>query len=78
MNKYLTIKLGEEGAEVAKEAFKVQLHGDRRARKALMAEMADMKAIISLARRRMSEREMIEFDRMVSERIEREEKKGLA
>lgn len=78
MNKYLTIKLGEECSEVAQAACKVLLHQDKPSREALLSEMADVHAMVGIAISQMGRREHNRFMDMVNARLDREAKKGKA
>lgn len=78
MNKYLTTKLAEEAAEVAKAACKVLLHQDKQSRQALLSEMADVQAMLDLSYERIGYHYQRRFDGMVKARVEREVKKGKA
>lgn len=77
MNKYLTKKLAEEGAEVAQAACKVLLHG-KRSRKALIREMADQHTMILLAHKTLSDEEKGLFLKTMQARIKKEERRGKA
>lgn len=76
MNKYLKTKIGEEASEVAQAVFKHQLHNDKQSLQDLLGEMADVEAMITLARRGMNVKQRVEFAKMVATRIQREESKG--
>lgn len=78
MNKYLTTKLAEEGSEVAQAACKVLLGQGKMARRALIREMADARAIQQLCMEHMTKAERVIFDYEVNARFQREIKKGKA
>lgn len=77
MNKYLTTKLAEEGSEVAQAACKVLLHGPA-CRQRLIAEMADMQAMLNMAQLRMDDKDLQRFQKLVAKRMNREHSKGRA
>lgn len=78
MNKYLTTKLAEEGAEVAQAGMKVLLHQDTPARQDFLGEMADMAVMIDIAFAQMTGCERSQFIKHKAARVRREQKKGKA
>ena len=76
MNGYLKMKIGEEASEVSQAAFKNLLHNDKQSLQDLLSEMADLEAMVTIARRGMTIKQRVEFAKMVATRINREEAKG--
>ena len=75
MNRYLTTKIAEEAAEVAQAACKHLLHGNRRSLAHLEGEVADLLAMITIARRD-GQMNTTRIGEMRAERVKHEDKKG--
>lgn len=75
MNRYLTTKIAEEAAEVAQAACKHLLHNDRRTLAALEGEVADLLAMIAIARRD-GHLNTTRVGELRAERVKHEDRKG--
>lgn len=78
MNKYLLVKLAEEGSEVAQAVCKHLIHDSADTSRDLLGELADMQAMLQIAQMRMPKAKLARFHAMTNERRARELKKGKA
>jgi NTP pyrophosphatase (non-canonical NTP hydrolase) len=69
------MKLGEEAAEVAQATFKVMHFDDRKSRKRLEGEIADVLAIVRLMAAEPFGLDMKRIQKLVKKRMERERKR---
>lgn len=75
MNRYLTTKIAEEATEVAQRACKHLLHRNASTLRELEGEVADLLAMIAIARRD-GHMDTHRIGELRAERVKREDKKG--
>lgn len=75
MKRYLTTKIAEEAAEVAQAACKHLIHGDASTLADLEGEVADLLALVSIARR-SGQLDTQRVGELTEQRRAREKKRG--